>query len=76
MAGGGAIAQAGGTMNAVAGRILILAPHPDDEIVACAIAPSRAVAAGARIFVLHLTAGVPPERALWPWQRPNYRERV
>ena len=63
-------------MNPVAGRVLILAPHPDDEVVACAIAASRAITAGARVFVLHLTTGVPPERTLWPWQRPGYPERV
>ena len=63
-------------MNAVAGRILILAPHPDDEIVACAIAASRAIAAGAGVFVLHLTTGVPPEHALWPWHRRSHREDV
>jgi N-acetylglucosamine malate deacetylase 1 len=42
-----------------ADRILVLAPHPDDEIVACGIAALRARAAGARVFVLHLTTGVP-----------------
>ena len=41
-----------------------------------AIAASRAIAAGARVFVLYLTTGVPPERALWPWQRPAIAERV
>ena len=40
-------------------RILILAPHPDDEIVACGIAALRARAAGARVFVLYLTTGIP-----------------
>ena len=60
VAGGGASAEIGPAMNAVAGRVLILAPHPDDEIVACGIAASRAIAAGARVFVLHLTTGVPP----------------
>ena len=63
-------------MTGAAGRVLILAPHPDDEIVACGIAASRAIAAGARVFVLHLTTGVPPETALWRWQRPSYPERV
>jgi N-acetylglucosamine malate deacetylase 1 len=57
-------------------RILILAPHPDDEIVACGIAAARARAAGARVFVLYLTTGVPERAALWPWQRPRYEARV
>lgn len=57
-------------------RILILAPHPDDEIVACGIAARRARAEGAEVFVLFLTTGVPPPEMLWPWQRANYNRRV
>lgn len=60
----------------VAGRILILAPHPDDEIAACAIATRCAVAAGARVFVLHLTTGVPPAASLWRRDRAAYMDRV
>jgi len=50
-------------------RILIIAPHPDDEIVACGIAARRAHAGGARVFVLYLTSGVPPRETAWPWRR-------
>jgi LmbE family N-acetylglucosaminyl deacetylase len=57
-------------------RVLILAPHPDDEIVACGIAARRAVAEGARIFVQYLTTGVPPRELLWPWQHSDYDTRV
>jgi len=57
-------------------RILILAPHPDDEIVACGIAALRARAAGARVFVLYLTSGVPAPEALWPWQRSGHAARL
>jgi N-acetylglucosamine malate deacetylase 1 len=57
-------------------RILILAPHPDDEVVMCGIAARRARAEGARLFVLYLTTGVPPRELLWPWQRGAYDERV
>ena len=57
-------------------RILILAPHPDDEIVACGIAALRARAAGARVFVLYLTTGVPAPEALWPWQRSGHAARL
>jgi len=57
-------------------RILVLAPHPDDEIVACGIAALRARKAGARVFVLYLTSGVPERAALWPWQRQAYAGRV
>src|SRR4051812_3700516 len=63
-------------MKMMAGRVLILAPHPDDEIVACGIAASRAIASGARVFVLHLTTGVPSEAAQWRWRRPRYPELV
>lgn len=58
------------------GRVLILAPHPDDEIVACGIAAMRARAAGAQLFVLYLTTGVPDPAAFWSWQRPSHRARV
>ena len=57
-------------------RILVLAPHPDDEIVACGIAISRARAADARVFVLYLTTGIPAPEALWAWQRAGYAERL
>lgn len=57
-------------------RILLLAPHPDDEIVACGIAAVRARAEGARIFTLYLTTGVPPREVLWPWQRGRYGARI
>lgn len=57
-------------------RILILAPHPDDEVVACGVAARRARAEGARVDVLYLTTGVPPRERLWPWQRRGYAARV
>lgn len=57
-------------------RILLLIPHPDDEIVACAASLSRARAAGALCFGLYLTTGVPPRETLWPWQRRHYARRI
>jgi LmbE family N-acetylglucosaminyl deacetylase len=57
-------------------RILILAPHPDDETVACGIAARRARAEGARLFVLYLTTGVAPRDLLWPWRRGGHDTRV
>jgi N-acetylglucosamine malate deacetylase 1 len=57
-------------------RILVLAPHPDDEIVACGVAALRARNAGAEVFVFYLTTGVPPRELLWPWQRRGYASRV
>jgi len=50
-------------------RILVLAAHPDDEVVGCAAAIMRARRAGAEIHVAFLTDGVPTASALWPWQR-------
>jgi LmbE family N-acetylglucosaminyl deacetylase len=57
-------------------RILILAPHPDDEIVACSLSVWRARQDGARVFVLYLTTGVPPRETLWRWQRAGYAART
>jgi LmbE family N-acetylglucosaminyl deacetylase len=56
--------------------MLILAPHPDDEIVACGIAAMRARAAGSRVFVLYLTTGVPDRSVMWRWQRAGHTARV
>ncbi len=38
-------------------RVLILAPHPDDEAIACAGLIQKALRAGARVKVLYLTNG-------------------
>ncbi|HZT88620.1 MAG TPA: PIG-L family deacetylase [Stellaceae bacterium] len=57
-------------------RILILAPHPDDEVVACGIAAVRARRRGASVRVLYLTTGVPPREALWQRHQRDYAERV
>jgi len=53
-------------------RILILAAHPDDEVVACAASSSRARAQGATLTVLYLTHGCLAREVLWPWQRKHY----
>lgn len=60
----------------MAQRILVLAPHPDDEVVGAAVAARRAIAGGSEVFALYLTTGVPPSAALWPWQRPGHTARV
>jgi len=57
-------------------RILVLAPHPDDEAVGAAVAARRAIAGGAEVFALYLTTGVPAAAALWPWQRAGHGARV
>jgi LmbE family N-acetylglucosaminyl deacetylase len=56
--------------------ILILAPHPDDEVVGCAAAIGRAQAAGARVSVLFLTHGCVDRQSMWPWARGRYGETV
>jgi LmbE family N-acetylglucosaminyl deacetylase len=38
-------------------RLMLIAPHPDDEALACSIALQRAVAAGAKIRVVYATDG-------------------
>jgi LmbE family N-acetylglucosaminyl deacetylase len=53
-------------------RILILVPHPDDEIVAYAATIARAKDTGAEIFALYLTNGCIARDTLWPWQRKHY----
>ena len=57
-------------------NLLILIPHPDDEVVGCAVALRRAVAAGAKAHGLYLTTGVPAAEALWPWQRGRHAALV
>jgi len=57
-------------------RVLILIPHPDDEIVGCAIAARRARADGATLWGLYLTTGIPSRQLLWPWQRRHYEALV
>jgi LmbE family N-acetylglucosaminyl deacetylase len=57
-------------------RILLLVPHPDDEVVGCAIALRRAATQRARIFALYLTTGVPAPEILWPWQRRRHAALV
>jgi len=54
-------------------RILILAPHPDDEVVGCAAAIGRARVAGAKVSVVFLTHGCVEQAAMWPWERTRYR---
>ena len=57
-------------------RILILAPHPDDEVVGFAAAIARARAGGAKVSVLFLTYGCVDAATMWPWARRRYAEVV
>jgi LmbE family N-acetylglucosaminyl deacetylase len=57
-------------------RVLLLVPHPDDEVVGCATAIRRAAAMGSRVFAFYLTNGVPGRDILWPWDRASHPRRV
>lgn len=58
------------------GNILILVPHPDDEVVAASAVIGRAQAAGAKIFALYLTHGCVARETMWPWARTGYEQVV
>lgn len=53
-------------------RILILIPHPDDEVVGCGASIGRARGDGAEVFGLYLTTGCIAQETLWPWQRDKH----
>jgi LmbE family N-acetylglucosaminyl deacetylase len=55
-------------------RVLLLIPHPDDEVAGCAAAIARARTGGATFFALYLTTGV-PITGRW-WGRQSYDTRV
>jgi LmbE family N-acetylglucosaminyl deacetylase len=57
-------------------RILVLIPHPDDEVVAAAAAIGRAKAQGAAIFALYLTDGCLSRDTMWPWRRMEHAQAV
>lgn len=57
-------------------RILLLIPHPDDEVVGCAAAIGRARANGSRVYGYVLTDGVPAPEVQWPWHRGRHAARV
>jgi LmbE family N-acetylglucosaminyl deacetylase len=57
-------------------RILLLVPHPDDEVVACAVAMRRARSQGTQFFAAYLTTGLPSPTTAWSWQRARYQERI
>jgi N-acetylglucosamine malate deacetylase 1 len=63
-------------VNALGQRVLLLVPHPDDEVVGCAVAIRRARARVTRIFALYLTTGVPSPASAWPWRRADHSLRV
>ena len=54
-------------------RLLIFAPHPDDESLACGILLQNAVAAGAAVLVIYTTDG---ENNPWPQRFLSRRWRL
>ncbi|MDD3287423.1 MAG: PIG-L family deacetylase [Alphaproteobacteria bacterium] len=57
-------------------RILILVPHPDDEVVAATATIGRAINQASEIFALYLTTGCIARETMWPWERSKYEERI
>ena len=57
-------------------RILVLVPHPDDEVVAAAATIGRAKAQGAAVFALYLTDGCLSRETMWPWRRKGHVQAV
>ena len=56
-----------------ASRLLVFAPHPDDESLACGILLQNAVEAGAAILVIYVTDG---ENNPWPQRYLSRRWRL
>jgi LmbE family N-acetylglucosaminyl deacetylase len=57
-------------------RILVLIPHPDDEVVGCCAAIARAKGEGCQVFGLYLSHGYLSRDTVWPWQRKGHAKRV
>lgn len=57
-------------------RILLLIPHPGDEVMGATVACLEAVDEGCRVHALYLTCGVPLAAHLWSWQRPERDQMV
>jgi N-acetylglucosamine malate deacetylase 1 len=57
-------------------RILLLIPHPDDEVVGAAATIARRGAAGDQFFGVYLTDGVPARDQLWSWDRSRRAARA
>lgn len=57
-------------------RILLLAPHPDDELAGCCAAIGRAHAQGSAVSLAFLTTGIPAPQRFRLWQRSGHPARV
>lgn len=47
-------------------RVLVVAPHPDDEVFGCAGLVQQLVQSGTQVDVVIVTGGQKPRRLLWP----------
>ncbi len=57
-------------------RVLVLVPHPDDEVVGTATALARLRQRGGEAFALYLTSGVPAAAGSWLGGRLKYPRSV
>ena len=57
-------------------RVLLLIPHPDDEVVGAAAAIARLRRAGGEAFGVYLTSGVPASAGSWFGGRYKYDKSV
>ncbi len=55
--------------------LLVLAPHPDDDVLGCSLLMRRVTAAGAKVIVVWLTDGGASHGALGPADRQRLTER-
>jgi LmbE family N-acetylglucosaminyl deacetylase len=57
-------------------RVLLLIPHPDDELVGTATAIARQRLDGGEVFGLYLTSGVPSNSGSWWGGRSRYERNA
>jgi len=57
-------------------RVLLLVPHPDDELVGVAVAIERLRKAGGEVYAAYLTTGVPATAGSWLGGRIAYPRSV
>jgi LmbE family N-acetylglucosaminyl deacetylase len=57
-------------------KILLLVPHPDDEVVGFAASIGQAKAEGAEVFALYLTHGCIDRETRWFWDRKRHDVHV
>ncbi len=55
-------------------NILLLIPHPDDEVVGASAIVQRIKEQGCSFFFFFVTNGVLEKNEMWPWKRRNYEK--